>query len=191
MAKTRRDQSRTHRERRRVGVEDGGPARGRWLVPNRSAMVELDGPFTSQFQSSSPHRRERARKSTLTDRSTYAATRELTPFFPAAVGCLTWTRNGGSQDRVVAVVVGVTPHQGDGSTVTGRRTTGKVVQTTMSTEELDLMSDPLKDGPFWKRNHDLQGLPDAARSGLSGSRGRWTETYFRKGATRRPSTRSA
>src|SRR5215470_7504522 len=134
-------------------------------------MVELDGPFTSQFQSSSPQRRERARKSTLADRSTYAATRELAPSFPAVEGCLAWTRNGGSQDRVVAVVVGVTPHPGDGSTVTGRRTTGKVVQTTMSTEELDLMGDPLKDGQLWKRSLDLPGEPDAARSGLSGSEG--------------------
>ena len=41
----------------------------------------------------------------------------------------------------------------------------------MSTEELDLMGDPPKDGQFWKRSPDLPGEPDAARSGQSGSEG--------------------
>ena len=48
------------------------------------------------------------------------------------------------QHRVVVVVVGVTPHQGDGSAVTGRRTTGNDVQARMSPEALDLMRDPLR-----------------------------------------------
>src|SRR6266571_5288836 len=38
-----------------------------------------------------------------------------------------------------------TPHQGDGSAVTGRRTTGNVVQAQGSTEELDLMCDPQRE----------------------------------------------
>jgi group II intron reverse transcriptase/maturase len=53
--------------------------------------------------------------------------------------------NEHGQRRVVIVVVGVTPHQGDGSAVTGRRITGNFVQARISTEELDLMQDPLRE----------------------------------------------
>jgi hypothetical protein len=86
-----------------------GQTRARWLdwVPHSSL----------QSRSSGPQRREHARKSVLADQSPYAATRELTLSFPVVVGCLAWTRNGGHQDRVVGVVVGIMPHPGDGSTV--------------------------------------------------------------------------
>ncbi len=44
-------------------------------------MVELEGPLTTQFRSSGPQRRERARKSALTGQRTYAATRDLIALF--------------------------------------------------------------------------------------------------------------
>src|SRR5215813_1735584 len=49
------------------------------------------------------------------------------------------------QRRVIVIVVGVTPHQGDGSAVTGRRITGNFVQSLVSIEVLDLMNDPLRE----------------------------------------------
>ncbi|MGH8601515.1 MAG: hypothetical protein ACREXR_01655 [Gammaproteobacteria bacterium] len=53
--------------------------------------------------------------------------------------------NERGQRRVIVVVVGVTPHQGDGSAVTGRRITGNLVQSLVSIEVLDLMNDPLRE----------------------------------------------
>ena len=53
--------------------------------------------------------------------------------------------NESGQRRVAIVVVGVTPHQGDGSAVTGRRATGDFVQAPVRIEELDLMDDPLRE----------------------------------------------
>src|ERR687895_1336791 len=53
--------------------------------------------------------------------------------------------NERGQRRVIVVVVGVTPHQGDGSAVTGRRITGNFVQSLVSIEVLDLMNDPLRE----------------------------------------------
>jgi group II intron reverse transcriptase/maturase len=53
--------------------------------------------------------------------------------------------NESGQRRVAIVVGGVTPHQGDGSTVTGRRATGDFVQAPVRIEELDLMDDPLRE----------------------------------------------
>src|SRR5260370_25443999 len=79
-------------------------------------------PITKQFRSSSPHRRERARKSALAGQSTDAATRDLIPLFrdrPQPVadqGQSALRRSEGDQRRVVIVVVGATPHRGDGST---------------------------------------------------------------------------
>ena len=49
------------------------------------------------------------------------------------------------QRRVIVLVVGVTPHRGDGSAVTGRRITGNFVQSLVSIEVLDLMNDPLRE----------------------------------------------
>jgi hypothetical protein len=46
---------------------------------------------------------------------------------------------------VAIIVVGVAPHQGDGSAVTGRRATGNFVQAQVSMEVLDLMNDPLRE----------------------------------------------
>ena len=60
------------------------------------------------------------------------------------------------QRRVIIVVVGVTPHQGDGSAVTGRRITGNVVQVPVGTEELDLMDDP---------PHELEHLGKRTKTG--------------------------
>src|SRR5215831_4313387 len=99
---------------------------------------------THQFhQSSRPHPRERARKSTLTRRHTFVATRDLAGLCLAfRAGASAWRMQESGQRRVVIVGVGVTPHRGDGSAVTGRRTTGNVVQAPVSTEELDLMCDP-------------------------------------------------
>src|SRR5262249_16815939 len=92
---------------------------------------------------SSPHQRERARKSTLTRLHTFVATRDLTGLgLASGAGASAWRMQEPGQRSVVIVVVGVTPHRGDGSAVTGRRTTGNIVQAPVSTEELDLMCDP-------------------------------------------------
>ena len=53
--------------------------------------------------------------------------------------------NESAQRRVAIVVVGRTPHQGDGSAVTGQRATGRFVQAQVSMEVLDLMDDPLRE----------------------------------------------
>jgi delta 1-pyrroline-5-carboxylate dehydrogenase len=53
--------------------------------------------------------------------------------------------NERDQRRVIGVVVGVTPHPGDGSAVTGQRVTGNFVQSLVSIEVLDLMKDPLRE----------------------------------------------
>jgi len=53
--------------------------------------------------------------------------------------------NESGQRRVAIVVGGVTPHQGDGSTVTGRRATGDFVQAPVRMEGLDLRNDPLRE----------------------------------------------
>ena len=108
---------------------------------------EVDGyagwPTHQLHQSSSPQQPERARKSTLPRLDTFVATRDLAGLCLApGPGASAWRMDEPGQCRVVLVVVGVTPHQGDGSAVTGRRTTGNIVQAQVRTEELDLMCDP-------------------------------------------------
>src|SRR5919201_321601 len=115
-----------------------------------SLNPEVDGyagwPTHQPHQSSSPQQRERARKSTLPRPDPFVATRDLTGLCLAPrPGTSAWRMDEPGQRRVVIVVVGVTPHQGDGSAVTGRRTTGNAVQAQVSTEELDLMRDPQRE----------------------------------------------
>jgi RNA-directed DNA polymerase len=125
-----------------------------WKTVSASAQgapnPEVDGyaswPIHQLHQSSSPHPRERAWKSTLPRPDTFVATRDLTGLCLAlGAGPSAWRMHEPSQRRVVIVVVGVTPHQGDGSAVTGRRTTGNVVQAPVRMEELDLMDDPRRE----------------------------------------------
>lgn len=82
VAKTRRDEWLTHRERRKDDVEDGECPKTGALNP------EVDGyvgwPTHQPHQSSSPHPRERARKSTLPHLDTFVATRDLTGLCLAA-----------------------------------------------------------------------------------------------------------
>jgi hypothetical protein len=108
----------------------------------------LGGPFTEQHRSSSPQQRERARKYTLADQSAFVATRDLIALLLAQFtqpGWSAWKMNERGQRRVIVVVVGVTPHPGDGSAVTGQRITGNLVQSLVSIEVLDLMNDPLRE----------------------------------------------
>ncbi len=100
----------------------------------------------------------------------------------------------GDQCRVIIVVGGVTSTQGDGSAVAGRRITGNGVQAWMSTEELDLMRDPLQELEHL-RNKKKAETDRYWRAGCSEELpaqfcGRWTETYSSNGITRRPSTHS-
>jgi hypothetical protein len=81
LAKTRRDESLKHRERRKDDVEDCDLARDRRDRPNQRYRVMLDGPLTTQHRSSGPRKWERARKSTLASQGTFAATRDLTTLF--------------------------------------------------------------------------------------------------------------
>src|SRR5260370_8441635 len=77
MAKTRRDESKTHRERWKHDVE--GCVQGQKYTT--AGKPEVDGwtvgPTTWSSRPSGPRRRERARKSTLTGQSTLVATRDL------------------------------------------------------------------------------------------------------------------
>ena len=100
-----------------------------WKTVSPSAQgvlnPEVDGyagwPTHQPHQSSSPQQRERARKSTLAGQRTFVATRDLAVLFLCdgahRPGWPAWTVSENSQRRVAIVVVGVTPHQGDGSTV--------------------------------------------------------------------------
>jgi hypothetical protein len=109
------------------------------LWPDRSVRGQVkpegygyaDGPFNRQHQSSSPQQRERARKYTLTGQSAFVATRDLITLLLVQFiqpGWSAWKKSERDQRRVIILVVGVTPHQGDGSAVTGRRITGNFVQ---------------------------------------------------------------
>src|SRR5258708_25563601 len=77
MAKTRRDESQTHRERWKHDVE--GCVQGQKYTT--AGKPEVDGwtvgPTTWSSRPSGPRRRELARKSTLTGQSTLLATRDL------------------------------------------------------------------------------------------------------------------
>ncbi len=75
-----------HRERWIYDVEDSDLTRILGLRSNRRAMVLLISPFAKQQQSSSPHRRERARKSTLASLGTFVATRDLIALFQRLKG---------------------------------------------------------------------------------------------------------
>ena len=138
-----------------------------------SLNPEVDGyagwPTHQLHQSSSPHPRERARKSTLPRRHTFVATRDLTGLcLPSGTGSSAWRMDESGQRRVVIVVVGVTPHRGDGSAVTGRRTTGNVVQAPVRMEELDLMDDPQRElEHLGKKDRDRQLLASRVQRGVA------------------------
>ena len=81
LAKTRRDESLTHRERREDDVEDWNLPRGRYDRSLERYTGMRHGPSTRPRQSSRPHKRERAWKSTLTGSGTFVATRDLIALF--------------------------------------------------------------------------------------------------------------
>jgi hypothetical protein len=62
-------------------VEDRDLTGARWLRSNLRWMVLQVSSFTNLQQSSSPHLRERAWKSTLASPCTFVATRDLTALF--------------------------------------------------------------------------------------------------------------
>jgi hypothetical protein len=112
-----------------------------YQVPAWITGVKLVSLLLISFSLQSPHRWERAWKSTRPDRGAFVATREPVVISPTA-GLPVWVAIDDHRGRVVVVVAGVTTRQGGGSAVTGRRATDEVVQTDVSLEEIDLGIDP-------------------------------------------------
>jgi group II intron reverse transcriptase/maturase len=132
----------THPERRGEGVEDCAQTNEKSKA-DRRLKVSLPSPSTWQAQSSKPASRERARKSTHPHRDAYAATKEPTVLTPKeGETCLEGYEN--SRGRVTVVVVGRTPHQGDGNAVYRAKghTQAEWFKQRERMEELDLVNAP-------------------------------------------------
>ena len=135
LAKTRRDEALTPRERRADDVADWTLPCGRYDRALERETGMRRGPSTRPRQSSRPHTRERAGKSPLPGSGPCVAPRDLSALFLD----LTGRRIGLDEERERSA------QSGHGSTVTGHRATGDFVQAPVRMEGLDLMNDPLRE----------------------------------------------